>query len=78
MRLPLRFTFKEAKVVCAKGDQSTKNFLDKCIAVGILTRVARGVYEKVPTAAGQSDEAAPSPPAEPDDLSKVDLSEVPV
>jgi len=46
-RLPDRFTFKEAMHEYGKGDQATIDFLNKCIAKGILTRVAKGVYEKV-------------------------------
>ena len=42
-----RFPFKDAKREYGKRDQATKDFLDKCIAKGILKRVAKGVYEKV-------------------------------
>jgi hypothetical protein len=46
-KLPNRFTFKDAKHEYGKRDQATKDFLDKCIAKGILRRVAKGTYEKV-------------------------------
>jgi AAA domain len=46
-KLPDRFQFKEAKRVYGKGDQATTDFLNKCIAKGILRRAAKGVYEKV-------------------------------
>lgn len=46
-RLPDKFTFKEAKHEYGKADKATIDFLNKCIAKGILKRVAKGVYEKV-------------------------------
>jgi hypothetical protein len=45
--LPKRFAFKDAKREYCAGDQATSDFLKKCIAIGILTKVSRGVYEKV-------------------------------
>jgi hypothetical protein len=45
--LPAQFTFREAKTVYAKGDQSTTNFLQRCIALNLLRKPGRGRYEKV-------------------------------
>jgi hypothetical protein len=46
-RLPKRFTFKDAKFAYGKTDNPTTEFLKKCESAGLLTKVARGVYEKV-------------------------------
>ena len=46
-KLPDRFRFKEAQDIYNKGAQATTDFLNKCCNVGILRRVARGLYEKI-------------------------------
>ena len=46
-QLPEDFSFKEAKHFYGRGDQATRNFLQKCIRVGILRQVGRGRYRKV-------------------------------
>lgn len=46
-RLPAWFRFREALVAYGKGDQATSDFLKKCMGVGILRKVERGVYEKI-------------------------------
>lgn len=46
LRLPNHFTFKEAKAIYGRRDQATKDFLEKCIRVGILRKPAKGIYEK--------------------------------
>jgi hypothetical protein len=45
-RLPNQFKFKDAKGVYGKADQATTDFLKKCIATGLLKKIARGIYEK--------------------------------
>jgi hypothetical protein len=45
-----RFAFKDAKRTYGKADQPTTDFLKKCIAKGILRKVAKGQYEKVKVA----------------------------
>jgi hypothetical protein len=45
-RLPKQFAFKDAKREYGKTDKAPKDFLNKCIFVGILTKVGRGEYEK--------------------------------
>ena len=45
--LPARFSFKDAKQAYGRGDQPTANFLRKAIAIGILVKITKGVYEKV-------------------------------
>ena len=46
-RLLHSFRFKQAKAVYGKADQATMDFLNKCIAAGILRKVHRGQYEKI-------------------------------
>lgn len=45
--LPTRFRFKDAQLAYGKAAQPTTDFLNKCCSLGILRKVARGVYEKV-------------------------------
>jgi len=45
--LQQRFTYKEAKRAYGKGDQATTNFLQRCIALGLMRRPKRGEYEKI-------------------------------
>lgn len=51
-KLPLGFSFKEAKASYGRHDEATKLFLEKCIAAGILFRPSRGRYEKTTRATG--------------------------
>ena len=51
-RLPERFRFKEAKRIYGKADQATTDFLNKCIAAGILRKVTKGKYEKLGPSVG--------------------------
>jgi hypothetical protein len=44
--LPDSFTFKQAKLAYKKADQPTRDFLKKCIGIGILRQPAKGQYEK--------------------------------
>ena len=53
-RLPSSFRFKEAKQIYRKGDQATKDFLDKCINAGLLRKPSKGQYEKVGKESGVS------------------------
>jgi hypothetical protein len=46
-RLPGQFTFKQAKAIYGKGDQATSDFLKKCIRLGLVRKVSRGLYAKV-------------------------------
>jgi hypothetical protein len=46
-RLAPKFAFKDAKREYNKADQATDDFLKKCISIGVLAKVTRGVYEKV-------------------------------
>jgi hypothetical protein len=46
-RLPEGFTFKEAKLAYGKLDQATRDFLKKCVGIGILRQPAKGYYQKV-------------------------------
>lgn len=47
-KLPGEFAFKDAVRVYGKGDQPTRNWLEKCIHLGILQQpVARGAYIKI-------------------------------
>ena len=45
--LPPRFSFAEAKGVYKKSDQPTRNWLLRCIGLGIVLQSRRGSYEKV-------------------------------
>ena len=47
-KLPLAFSFKEAKTIYGKQDQATVDFLGKCTRFGILRKPSKGWYEKVP------------------------------
>jgi hypothetical protein len=47
-RLPRgRFSFKEAKNAYGRSDDPTAKWLKKCIAVGLVRYVDRGVYERI-------------------------------
>ncbi|MHB8501412.1 MAG: AAA family ATPase [Candidatus Acidiferrales bacterium] len=46
-RLPVAFSFKDAKAIYGRRDQATIDFLQKCERAGILRKIARGRYEKV-------------------------------
>jgi AAA domain len=45
--LPPSFTFKEAKHSYGRADQPTRDFLKKCMGIGILNQPAKGHYQKV-------------------------------
>ena len=47
LRLLNRFTFKEAKAIYGRSDQPTRDFLQKCIRIGILRQPAKGIYERM-------------------------------
>jgi hypothetical protein len=55
--LPQLFTFKEARLAYGKGDQSTANFLQRCIDLDLLRKPGRGRYVKVSPQNGKSDGA---------------------
>lgn len=46
-KLSDQFTTKEATQAYGRQDEATNEFLKKCIAIGVLRKVARGSYEKV-------------------------------
>lgn len=48
--LPDAFSFKEAKLTYNRGNQATTDFLGKCIQLGLIRKLAKGRYEKVPRA----------------------------
>ena len=53
-KLPLVFTFKEAKATYGRKDQATVGFLQKCERLGILRKPGKGrPYEKVSHAAAE-------------------------
>ncbi len=41
-----RFSFRDAKRAYGRGDQPTRNFLIRCIHIGLIRQPSRGVYEK--------------------------------
>jgi hypothetical protein len=43
-----QFTFKEAKVAYRRHDQATSNFLQRCVGLGVVRKVGRGRFERVP------------------------------
>ena len=47
VRLPERFTFKEAIAIYGKTDNPTSQWLKKCEAFGLIRRTRRGLYERV-------------------------------
>jgi len=47
MRLPSKMAFKDAMAIYGRKDQATNDFLQKCIRVGILRKLAKGIYEKL-------------------------------
>ena len=49
--LPKDFAFKLAMATYGKADQPTANFLQRCIAVGLLRRPGRNQYQKILAAA---------------------------
>jgi len=53
-RLPDTFRFTAAKQTYGKGDQATRDFLNKCKSAGILQQPGRGIYEKIKQQAEQS------------------------
>lgn len=46
--LPATFSFKDAKFFYGKGDSATDHFLKKSIDVGVVKKLGRGRYAKVP------------------------------
>ena len=44
--LPARFEFRDAKRAYGRGDQSTRNFLLRCMHIGLICQPGRGTYEK--------------------------------
>jgi hypothetical protein len=46
-QLPAKFSFKDAKRTYGKSDDPTAKWLKKCIAVGLVRQVDRGVYERI-------------------------------
>lgn len=48
-KLADEFTFKHAKQSYGHGDQATTDFLQKCIGLGLLTKVSKGQYRKTPS-----------------------------
>lgn len=46
-KLPDQFTTKQATQAYERQDEATNEFLKKCIAIGVLRKVARGTYEKI-------------------------------
>ena len=46
-KLPPQFTFKEAKAAYKRADDPTRKFLVKCIQLGLIRQVGRGLYERL-------------------------------
>ena len=46
-QLPAKFSFKDAKRIYGRSDDPTTKWLKKCIAVGLVRQVDRGVYERI-------------------------------
>jgi hypothetical protein len=46
-QLPPKFTFKAAKAAYDKTDDPTRKFLVKCIQLGLIWQVGRGLYERL-------------------------------
>lgn len=45
--VPVRFSFSDAKRIYGRSDQPTRNWLLRCIALGIVRQLGRGSYERV-------------------------------
>jgi hypothetical protein len=56
-QLPQEFAFKRAKQVYQRSDDPTRKWLQKCMAVGIVEQLGRGVYRKL--RAGAADNNKP-------------------
>ncbi len=53
-RLPPEFSFKDAKAALARSDDPTNKFLAECRQLGLVKKVAKGVYRRVsPDAASE-------------------------
>jgi len=46
MKLPAEFTFAQAKANYERSDDPTNKLLQRCIALGILEKVKKGIYRK--------------------------------
>ena len=46
-RLPEQFTFKNAKQTYGRTDDPTRDWLLKCIALGLAKQIGRGLYQKL-------------------------------
>jgi len=44
--LPTRFSFDDAKRAYQRGDDPTRKWLQKCMALGLVVQVGRGVYDR--------------------------------
>jgi len=55
-RLPPEFLFKEAKVALDRSDDPTSKFLAECRQLGLVEKVARGRYRKLPQDVAQTSE----------------------
>ena len=46
-RLPEQFSFKNAKHTYGRTDDPTRDWLLKCIALGLAKQIGRGLYQKL-------------------------------
>lgn len=51
-KFPDSCRFKDAKCIYGRGDQATRDFLNKCISLGLLSHTPRGPYVKVDPESG--------------------------
>ena len=45
-KLPEQFSFKEAKQVYGRSDDPTRKWLQRCISLGLVRQVGRGLYAR--------------------------------
>jgi AAA domain len=55
--LPTQFTFKDAKKAYGRSDQPTRNWLVRCVDLGLLRQPGRGVYQQLSGADAAGDGA---------------------
>jgi hypothetical protein len=48
LKLPAKFSFKDAKRICERSDDPTRKFLLKCESAGLVMQTGRGLYECLP------------------------------
>jgi hypothetical protein len=52
-KLPLEFTFKEAKQALGRSDDPTRKWLLKCVSLGIVREASKGRYARTDSGAAQ-------------------------